>query len=330
MEKRKVKWGIISTGRIAKKFAEALKFVQNSELYAVASRTQESAQIFANEFEVPKAYSSYHELMKDPHVDVVYIGTPHNLHFQNTMDALDNGKHVLCEKPFAINYNEVSVMINKAREKNLFLMEALWSRFLPNIIKTKELIENGAIGKVKLVTAAFNILSQNGNDHRHFNKLLGGGTLLDIGIYNVFLSLFLLGKPQSVNSVAGIGETGVDTNLNITFKYDEDLISVMYSSFRAAAPIVAEIHGEKGKVILEHVYFCPGKVKVVLHNCDETIHDFNFIGNGYNYEAQEVVNCILNGETESKFMSFDDSIDLIKIMDEIRNQIGVHYPEHDK
>jgi predicted dehydrogenase len=329
MENKIVKWGILSTGRIAKKFAEALSSVNNSELYAVASRNLESAQQFAEEYNVPRTYGSYVELMQDPMVDVIYIATPHNLHFQNTMDSLKHGKHVLCEKPFAINYGEVSKMIDKAKEKNLFLMEALWSRFLPNIIKTKELIDSGVIGKVKLVNAAFCILSQNGNEHRHFNKTLGGGTLLDIGIYNVFLSLFLLGKPKSINSVAGIGQTGVDTNLNITFKYDDDLISVMYSSFLAASPIFAEIHGEKGKIILEHVYFCPGKVKVVLNNGEETIHDFNFIGNGYNYEAQEVVNCILNGETESKVMSFDNSIELIKIMDEIRNQIGLVYPQHD-
>ncbi len=208
MTEKKIKWGILSTGWIAHKFAAALQVADNSELYAVGSRTLTSAKKFADEFHVPKAYGSYEELINDHAVDVVYIGTPHNLHLENTLLALDNNKHVLCEKPMGVNRKEEERMIEKAKEKNLFLMEALWSRFLPNIIKTKELIDSGEIGDIKLLTAFFSVISDNGPEHRHYNIELCGGTILDTGIYNIFLSLLLLGKPNSISAVSRIRRTG--------------------------------------------------------------------------------------------------------------------------
>ena len=177
MTDRKIKWGILSTGWIAHKFATALQVVNNSELYAVGSRNIQTAKKFADEFHIPKAYGSYEELVSDPTVDVVYIGTPHNLHLENTFLALDHHKHVLCEKPMGVNLKEATKMIAKAKEKNLFLMEAMWSRFLPNIIKTKELVDSGEIGKIKLLTAFFSIKSENGPEHRHYNLELCGGTI---------------------------------------------------------------------------------------------------------------------------------------------------------
>ena len=193
MKNKNIRWGIISTGWIAHKMATALKVVNGAELYAVGSRSIDTARKFAEEYSIPKAYGSYEELVNYPDVDVVYIGTPHNLHLPNTILALDHNKHVLCEKPLGVNRKEVDRMIAKAKEKNLFLMEAMWSRFLPNIIKTKDLVDSGAIGNVKFLTASFSIRSDNGPEHRHYNIDLCGGTILDTGIYNVFLSLLLLG-----------------------------------------------------------------------------------------------------------------------------------------
>ncbi len=330
MENQCIKWGIIGTGRIAHTFATALQVVTNSELAAVGSRDMEKATQFASEFQIPKAYGSYEDLMKDPEVDVVYIATPHNLHETNTLLALNHHKHVLCEKPMGVNLQESTRMIEKAKTENLFLMEALWSRFLPNIIKTKEIVTSGEIGEVKLMTVFFSLRSKNGPEHRHFNIDLCGGSILDIGIYNIFLSLFLLGKPQQFTAIAGLSEQGGDNSSSYTFRYNNDTLSVMYSSFMGESPIVAEIHGTKGKVTLEHLWFCPGKVKVNYLDGRENIFEFNVKSNGYEYEAEEVATCILAGKTQSDLWSWSDSKQLMSMMDAIRKECGITYPAHDK
>jgi scyllo-inositol 2-dehydrogenase (NADP+) len=329
MAGKKIKWGMLSTGWIVHKFATALQVVENSELYAVGSRRLDTAKKFAEEFHVPKAYGSYEELVSDPEVDAIYIGTPHNLHLENTLLALRHKKHVLCEKPMGVNRKEEEKMIQTAKENNLFLMEALWTRFLPNIIKTKELIDAGEIGDVKLMTASFSIKSDNGPEHRHYNIDLCGGTILDTGIYNIFLSLLLLGKPERISSLAGLSEQGGDNSCSCTFGYEKDTLSVMYSSFLADPAIVAEIHGTRGKIILDHLWFCPGKVKVLYHDGKEKIFAFDFKSNGYEYEAEETANCILAGKTQSDLWTWNDSIQLISTMDTIRKQCGVVYPKHD-
>ena len=218
MSDRKVKWGILSTGWIAHKFATALQVADNSEIYAVGSRNIQTATTFAGEFNIPKAYGSYLELVSDPNVDVVYIATPHNLHLENTLLALDHSKHVLCEKPMGVNLKEVTKVIARAKEKKLFLMEAMWSRFLPNIIKTKELVDSGEIGKIKMLTAFFSVRSEYGPEHRQYNLELCGGTVLDTGIYNIFLSLLLLGnrkrsqRSRDLGNKAGIIPAAIRSN----------------------------------------------------------------------------------------------------------------------
>lgn len=326
---RIIKWGILGTGRIAHTFATALQVVPNSALVAVGSRSEEKATRFASEFQLGKAYGSYEELLTDPEVDVVYIATPHNLHEENTLLALNHHKHVLCEKPMGVNLQESKRMIEKARAENLFLMEALWSRFLPNIIKTKEIVNSGEIGDVKLMTVFFSLRSQNGPEHRHFNIDLCGGTILDIGIYNIFFSLLILGKPQQFSAIAGLSEQGGDNSSSFTFKYDKDVLSVMYSSFLAEAPVVAEIHGTKGKITLEHLWFCPGKVKVTFYDGRENLFEFDVKSNGYEYEAEEVASCILAEKNQSDLWSWDDSMQLMSMMDDIRKECGIIYPTHD-
>jgi len=330
MGNKYIKWGILGTGRIAQTFAAALKGVTNSELIAVGSRKLEKAAQFASKFQISKAYGSYEELVSDPEVDVVYIATPHNLHEANTLLALDHYKHVLCEKPMGVNLQESIRMIEKAKTENCFLMEALWSRFLPNIIKTKELIDSGVIGDVKLMTAFFSIRSLHGPEHRHFNMDLCGGSILDIGIYNIFLSLFLLGKPQQFTAIAGLSEQGGDNSSSFTFKYANDVLSIMYSSFMGESPVVAEIHGTKGKVTLEHLWFCPGNVKVTYLDGHENVFEFEVKSNGYEYEAEEVAACILAGKMQSDLWSWSDSMQLMSMMDAIRKECGVVYPAHDK
>jgi predicted dehydrogenase len=329
MSSGKIKWGILGTGWIAHKFAEALKAVDDSELYAAGSRSIESAKKFSEEYNIPKVYGSYEELVKDPDVNVIYIATPHNLHYENTLLCLDNGKNVLCEKPFAVNGKEVRGMIAKAKEKKLFLMEALWSKFLPHLIKAKEIIDSGKIGKVKLVTASFAVKSSNGLEQRSFNKDLCGGALLDIGIYNIFLSLFLLGKPQSMKSMATIGVTDVDFSISSIFKYADESLFVHYSSFIAGTDIVAEVHGETGKIVFEHLWFCPGNLKIVRPDGEVEKLNIPFKSNGYNYEAEEVVRCLKAGKTQSDIMSWNDSLELIDMLDSIRKETGIIYQKHD-
>jgi len=329
MENKKIKWGILSTGWIAHKFAAVLQLADNCELYAVGSRNLATAQQFASEYNIPKAYGSYEELVQDPEVDVIYIGTPHNLHLENTLLALNHNKHVLCEKPMGVNEREVSIMIEKAKEKNLFLMEAMWSRFLPNIIKTKELIDSGEIGDVKFMKASFCIKSSGAQEYRHFNIDLCGGTTLDIGIYNIFLSLLLLGKPKESFAAAGLNDQGCDTNSSYVFKYANDTLSVMYSSFLAESPVVAEIHGTTGRILLEHLWFCPGSVKLIANDGQEKVFDFEVKVNGYEFEAEEVATCILAGKKQSDLWSWDDSIQLVNQMDLIRKMSGIIYPKHD-
>lgn len=329
MASGKIKWGILGTGWIAHKFADGLKVVEDSETYAIGSRSFDTAKKFAYEYSVPKVYGSYEELARDPDVDVIYVATPHNLHLENTLLCLDNGKHVLCEKPFAVNGKEVRKMIERAKEKNLFLMEALWSKFLPNLIKAKQIVDSGQIGKVKLLTASFSVKSPHPLEQRSFNKDLCGGALLDIGIYNIFLSLFLMGKPQSMKSMATIGVTDVDFTISSIFKYADESLFVHYSSFIAGTDVVAEVHGVTGKIVFEHLWFCPGNLKIVRPNGDVEPITLQFKGNGYNYEAEEVVKCLKAGKKQSDVMSFDDSLELIDMLDSIRKETGIIYPKHD-
>lgn len=329
MEPKIIKWGILGTGRIANIFATALQVVENSELFAVGSRTKQKADAFAADFKIPHSYGSYEELVCDQEIDVIYIATPHNLHLENALLAMNHNKHVLCEKPLGVNAKEVRKLIETATEKKLFLMEALWSRFLPHIIKTKELIDSGEIGEVKLMTAFFSFKSNNGPEHRHFNIDLCGGTILDIGIYNIFLSLLLFGKPTQISSIAGLSEQGGDTSCSYTFKYEKELLAVMHSSFLVDAPIVAEIFGSKGRILLEHRWFNPVKVQVFYNDGTKQTFEFEIKSNGYEFEAIEVVKCILEGKMQSESWSLADSLQLVETMDTIRKQCGIVYPKHD-
>jgi len=253
MEKQTIKWGILGTGRIAGVMATALQVVDNSELYAVGSRSEAKALEFGSIYKIPKAYGTYEALVSDPDIDIIYIATPHNLHLENALLAMNHGKHVLCEKPLAVNEKEVLQLIEKAKYKNVFLMEALWSRFLPRIMKVKELVDSGKIGDISMLTAAFCFKSSHQPDQRHFNIDLCGGTILDIGIYNIFLSYLLLGKPLAFNAMAALNNQGADTISSYTFKYPNEVLAVMHSSFLVDTPIVAEFMVQKQAFFLTTV-----------------------------------------------------------------------------
>ncbi|NQX78367.1 Gfo/Idh/MocA family oxidoreductase [Gilvibacter sp.] len=238
-----IRFGIIGLGKIAGRFADDLKLHPEATLQAVASRTTKKARSFAAQHDATTSYGSYDALFKDAQVDVVYIATPNHLHYQNCMEALEAGKHVICEKPFALDAAQVRKMINKAKSKKLFLMEALWTRFIPATEKVLELIDQGTIGKTVSVRADFGFPASQDPNGRLFNKSLGGGSLLDIGIYPLYLSYLLLGKPEAIDAEATMHYTGVDSHCHIELAYSDGQTAILESTFLETTPTEAIIEG---------------------------------------------------------------------------------------
>ena len=320
-----VRWGIVGTGWIAGKMAEALVVVPGASLVAVGSRTHDQAAAFARRHGLGRAYGSYEELAADPGVDVVYVATPHPMHCANTLMALGYGKAVLCEKPFGMNEKEVRRMIAAARERGLFLMEAFWTRFLPSVEKVLQLVAAGALGEVRHIQSDFGVFRPFDPEHRAFNKSLGGGSLLDIGIYPVFLTLLLWGEPDEIAAVPHIGPTGVDESIALTFKYADGRIASLFSSFTVNASVETSICGTGGRIRMHRWWHCPVPMDIARGDGAPERIDFNYVGNGYNYEAAEVVRCVREDRKESSILTLDFSLRLIRLLDRIRRQIGLVY-----
>jgi predicted dehydrogenase len=320
-----INWGIIGAGWIAEKFAQGVSVVDDAKVKAVASRDLERARKFARAHGIDVAYGSYEELARDPNVDVVYVATPHPFHCENTLMCLDQGKPVLCEKPLAMNETEVLRMIARAREKNLFLMEALWTRFLPSLAKVQEIIAAGELGEVRHIKSDFGVMREFDPEHRVFSKALGGGSLLDIGIYPLFLTLLLWGEPDSISAVADIGSTTVDESLALTLKYSDGRIAVLFSSFRVDSTVETHICGTKGRLKLNRWWFCPSTLELSKGDGAPLVIDPHAVGNGYNYEAEEVGRCLRAGARESSMLPLAFSVRLMRLMDGIRKQIGLAY-----
>ncbi|MEM7105128.1 MAG: Gfo/Idh/MocA family oxidoreductase [Bacteroidota bacterium] len=322
-------WGIIGLGNIASKFAIGLKSVPGATLLAVASRSIEKANKFAMEHDAQHAYGSYEEILKTPKIDVVYIATPHHLHAQNTMMCLNAGIAVLCEKPFAINYEEVMSMVALAREKRTFLMEAFWTRFHPHIKKLVELTASNKLGKLNSVTANFGFKATYDPESRLFNKYLGGGTLLDIGIYPVFLSLLLLGRPETIEAEATFTDTEVDMTCSVKMTFQDSAVANIYSSFEEELENEAVIEGEKGYIRIPARWHEPNFLYTKIGDKPEGPMSFFHRGNGYNYQAKELQFQISQRLIESPLMSHEFSLLLMDTLDRIRKIIGLTYPNHD-
>lgn len=320
-----IRWGILGLGKISHKFAQDLKTVQGAILYAVGSRSQDKADAFAQQYHVKKSYGSYKDLLKDKSVDVVYIATPNVFHCENTLSCLYAGKAVLCEKPFALNKHEVKKMISLARTKNLFLMEALWTNFMPTIETLMEFKIQNTYGKIKHLKAEFCFEAPFDPDKRLFNPKLGGGALLDIGIYPVYLALKLLGKPNYISSESKISSTQVDLETKIIFEYDSGVRADLFCSFDKTTPSEAFISYEKAEVKLNSRFHDTDKMSITT-NEGTTLKDFAYQAKGYHFEIGHVQQCIKNGLTESPSMPFEFSTELIKTLDKIRKQIKLSYP----
>jgi predicted dehydrogenase len=323
-----IKWGILGAGRIARKFASDLKLVADAELIAVGSRSQQSADEFGNEFNIKNRHAGYEALVKDPEVDVIYIATPHNLHYENTLLCLQHNKAVLCEKPFAINAGQAKIMIDMAREKRVFLMEALWTKFHPHYRKMKEMIGQGLLGEVRSVLINFGFKPAPPIPARLFDPALGGGTLMDIGIYNVFMAMSVLGKPDVVEATITPASTGVDEQCAVLFKYKNGAMAQLFSTFSSNLATEADISGTQGRIRLTSRFYEPSttiEYFAKYPDSREIISVEKETGFGYQYEARHVNDCLKRGLTESDVIPFADTLLLMETLDKIRRIVGIRY-----
>ncbi len=325
--KEAIRWGILSTGTIATKFAEGLQFVPDAKIVAVGSRSQTTVNEFADRFDIERRHDSYEALAADADVDVIYIGTPHSFHKENTLLCLNHGKAVLCEKPFAINSAEAELMVRTAREKGVFLMEAMWSRYLPVMQRVREVLSDGVIGDVVQLTADFGFHNTIDPANRLYDPQLGGGALLDIGIYPVSMASMVFGTPDRIQSLAYLGETGVDENAAILLGYkDSPALAVITTSMRVQSHRSAIINGTKGRIRLPEPWWKTSRFTLEIHEGETSEIDVPIAGNGYNYQAVEVGRCLRAGLLESDIMPLDETVAVMRTMDAIRQQWGLKYP----
>jgi predicted dehydrogenase len=319
------KWGIIGPGRIAQKFAAALQNVPGASLHAVASRDIEKAKKFADTYNAPVFYNSYEALADDREIDAVYIATPHTFHHAHVLLCLQKKKAVLCEKPMSVNYASTTEMVTEARKNNVFLMEAMWSRFLPIIEKTLQLIKEGVIGDLKYLNADFGFVAPFDAGSRLYDLALGGGSLLDVGVYPLFLALLIMGKPDEIKAFAHVAATGADETTNAILYYKNGTMANILSSVVAQTPITAEITGTKGTIILDRPWYKGNVIRIRQNDSITDTIEVPYTGNGFEFQIQEVQECLKNNATESKLMSLDFSLELSKIMETISGISNIVY-----
>ncbi len=324
-------WAVLGCGKIARKFCSDLKLLPNANLYAAASRDINRAQEFAGELGFEVAYGSYLEMVNDPKVDVVYIATPHSHHHEHTLLCLNHKKAVLCEKAFAMNKTEAEEMVACAIKNNTFLMEAFWTMFQPSFNKAMEILKSGELGKLKVVRSDFAFNAPFLEDKRLYNTKLGGGSLLDIGLYPVFAALTSLGVPEMIKTFADFSTTGAEESISIIFKYKGGEMANLTSSFSSHSPIQTEYWCEKGHLTLNPRWFTPTDITIWKEGGEETkIASMHGNGFGYQHEAEHVMQCLDEGVIESDKMSWQLSLDLMEILDRIRIDAGIFFPAHDK
>ena len=322
----KIKWGIIGCGRIAHKFASDLALIEEAALTAVASRSYAKADEYAQKHKAKKAYGSYDELFLDPDVDIVYIATPHHLHAELSIKAMENNKHVLCEKPLSINHIEAISIIETSRRTKRFFMEALWTRFNPSFVEVKKRIDDGELGEIKYINADFAFRSEFSTGDRTLDINLGGGALLDIGIYPAFLAYIMLGVPKEIMAKSIYHKTAEsDIQTSMIFHYAEAQ-AILYSSFESQSDMVARISGTKGQIYLNDRWHHANGYTLIKNERAQKF-DLPVTGNGYTYEIIECHNCLRANKIESKDWSHQNSLDLISILDDVRKQVGLKYPQ---
>jgi predicted dehydrogenase len=327
--KKKYKWGIMAPGKMSAKFTAGLKLLENAELYAVGSRDLKRAKQFAEDFGFKKYFGSYEELAADRDLEIVYIASPHSYHREHTLLCLKNGKAVICEKAFALNSHEVEEMINEATRQKVFLMEALWPPFQPIYRKTMEILQTGEPGKIVHLNASFAFQPPYDPLERKFNLSLGGGSLLDIGIYPVIDALYFMGVPSEIVAKASFAESGSENSISIIFRYKDGRMATLYSSFRTAGEIGCDLLCEKGNLFFTRRRDMSQRLIVAMNDRENVEYSLLPDAMGYQFEATEVMNCLDAGKLESEVVPLSFSRSLINTLDRIREAAGIVYPGRD-
>ncbi|MET7896599.1 Gfo/Idh/MocA family protein [Streptomyces mirabilis] len=332
------RWGIAGTGTIANTFASALGRLPDAQLVAVGSRSRETADAFGEKFGIAprRRHGSYEDLAADDNVDIVYVASPHSHHHEHTLLFLNAGRPVLCEKAFALDAAQAAEMAEVARARGLFLMEAMWSRFLPAYVKIRELLSEGAIGEVQSVEADFGFRFPADPTHRLFDRALGGGALLDLGVYPVSLASMVLGTPDRLTAYGTLGETGVDEHTAVLSGYSGGAVALTQCSLRAPLSSTARITGTEGHIELPFMMHCPDELTVRTRDTTErlSLHaardgdDDDTAGGGMHHQARHVQERLLAGESESDIMPLDETVAIMRTLDSAREQIGVRYFDH--
>jgi predicted dehydrogenase len=325
MTQPKVRWGVLATGGIAAQFAADLALVEGAELAAVGSRSQESADAFAGRFGFARAHGSYAALAADDEVDVVYVATPHAMHFDAALACIEGGKGVLVEKPITLDLAGAARLVASAREHDVFLMEAMWMRMNPAIRKIAELIDQGAIGWISAIHADFGLHGPFPAEHRLRDPELGGGALLDLGVYPINLVHLILGAPAQVQSWAHLTPEGVDENTGVLMGYQSGAVAALTCSINGESRNAASITGTEGRIDLPPGFFVPREFTLTRPGRAPETFQFPFEGSGYQFEAAEVQRCVAAGEVESPLMPHATTLEVMNLLDTIRSEIGVTY-----
>jgi predicted dehydrogenase len=324
MADRKIKWGIVGLGNIASQFASDLLLIDDAELTAVASRDISKAELFAEKFGALRMYNSYDLLFEDSEVEIIYIATPHNSHAALCIKALENGKHVICEKPMSLSYNDAERMIEASKKNDRFFMEAFWTRFIPSIQEILQKVNNGIIGDVNYIKADFAFHGSETENKRLFDKELGGGALFDIGVYPLFLSYILLGNPKEIIAKAIKHKKDIDLQTSMLLQY-ESAQSVLHASIVSESDMKASISGSKGRIELNSPWFVADGYSLFINDEKEAAFTLPTLGKGYSHEIIECHNCIRNNQIESKLWSHQNSLDLSRIVEEIKKEIKLPF-----
>ncbi|MFN2274647.1 MAG: Gfo/Idh/MocA family protein [Anaerolineales bacterium] len=322
----RINWGILGTGRIATKFAQGLASAPQAKLLAVGSRAETSASEFAKRFDIPRPYTGYETLVADPDLDVIYVSSPHALHFEHTLLALQAGKPVLCEKPFTLNEAEVKQLVDEARQRDLFLMEGMWTRFFPLMDTLQALISEGALGELQMLAADLGIRRTIETRERLFRPDLGGGALLDVGVYPVSFASLLFGEPERIESMAQFGTYGVDERAGVLLGYSNGALASIYMAIRTETPQEAILLGTQGMIRIHANFVIPTRMTVSIQGEPDRVIEEPLVGNGMHYEAEEVMRCLKQGWRESPRMPLDESVSVMRTLDRIREQWNFHYP----
>lgn len=332
-----LRWGILGAGSIAKRFATDVRPLPDHRFVAVGSRDKAKADTFADGFAIPNRHGSYEELVSDPDVDVIYVATPHNFHREHALLALNAGKPVLLEKPFTINRAEAEDVVKTARDKGLFLMEGMWSRCFPVMAKARELAQSGAIGSPRLIESDFGFKGGKGvNDKgvlegynpegRLFNPDLGGGALMDVGVYPISLAQMFFGTPDKIAALGTLGDTGVDENTGILLHFPGGQMGVLHTTLQANTVQKTTLLGSDGRIEIESPWWKPSKLTLYRSGKEAEHFEMPYEGGGFQFEGMHVADCLRAGKTESEIIPLDDSLSVMSTLDQVRAQLGIKYP----